>query len=85
MKREYETFAKINKSMPELAGPGKNPTVLQLAVDNINLALCDSRDLTVAQEITPVIKKLFNFLWKTKEIKSKEPDFIKIEKKVAHV
>ena len=30
--------------MPELAG-GKTPTVLKFAVDNANLALCDSRDL----------------------------------------
>ena len=42
--KKNEIFAELNKNMPELAG-GKTPTVLTFAVDNANLALCDSRDL----------------------------------------
>ena len=38
--------------MPELAVfvsmLGENPTVLKLAVDNVNLSLCDLRDLSVS-------------------------------------
>jgi len=43
-------------------------------------------NLDVPREIIPTIKtKLFNFLWKKKETKSKEPDFIKTETKVVYV
>ena len=38
--------------MPELAVfvlmLGENPTVLKLAVDNVNLSLCDLRDLSAS-------------------------------------
>ena len=36
-------FAEVNKNSPELVR-GKTPSVLKLAVDNVNLGLCDSRD-----------------------------------------
>ena len=43
-------FAEVNKNLLELAVfvsmPGENPTVLKLAVDNVNLSLCDLRDLS---------------------------------------
>ena len=44
-------FAEVNKNLLELAVfvsmLGENPTVLKLAVDNVNLSLCDLRDLTL--------------------------------------
>ena len=44
-------FAEVNKNLPELAVflsmLGENPTVLKLAVDNVNLTLWDLRDLSV--------------------------------------
>ena len=43
-------FAEVNKNFLELAVfvsmLGENPTVLKLAVDNVNLSLCDLRDLS---------------------------------------
>ena len=43
-------FAEVNKNLLELAvfvsTLGENPTVLKLAVDNVNLSLCDLRDLS---------------------------------------
>ena len=43
-------FAEVNKNLLELAVfvsmLGENPTVLKLAVDNVNLSLCDLRDLS---------------------------------------
>ena len=43
-------FAEVNKNLPELAVfvsmLGENPTILKLAVDNVNLSLWDSRDLS---------------------------------------
>ena len=43
-------FADVNKNLLELAVVvsmlGENPTVLKLAVDNVNLSLCDLRDLS---------------------------------------
>ena len=43
-------FAEENKNLPELAVfvsmLGENPTVLKLAVDNVNLSLWDLRDLS---------------------------------------
>ena len=48
-KKNY-IFAEVNKNLPELAVfvsiLGENPTVLKLAVDNVNLSLCDLRDLS---------------------------------------
>ena len=42
-------FAEVNKNLLELAVfvsmLGENPTVLKLAVDNVNLSLWDLRDL----------------------------------------
>ena len=43
-------FAEVNKNLLELAVfvsmLGENPTVLKLAVDNVNLSLCDLHDLS---------------------------------------
>ena len=43
-------FAEVNKNLLELAVfvsmLRENPTVLKLAVDNVNLSLCDLRDLS---------------------------------------
>ena len=43
-------FAEVDKNLLELAVfvsmLGENPTVLNLAVDNVNLSLCDLRDLS---------------------------------------
>ena len=43
-------FAEVNKNLLELAVfvsiLGENPTVLKLAVDNVNLSLWDLRDLS---------------------------------------
>ena len=43
-------FAEVNKNLLELAVfvsmLGENPTVLKLAMDNVNLSLCDLRDLS---------------------------------------
>ena len=43
-------FAEVNKNFLELAVfvsmLGENRTVLKLAVDNVNLSLCDLRDLS---------------------------------------
>ena len=43
-------FAEVNKNLLELAVfvsmLGENPTILKLAVDNLNLSLCDLRDLS---------------------------------------
>ena len=43
-------FAEVNKNLLELAVfvsmLEENPTVLNLAVDNVNLSLCDLRDLS---------------------------------------
>ena len=43
-------FAEVNKNLLELAVfvsmLGENPTVLKLAVDNVNLSLCELRDLS---------------------------------------
>ena len=43
-------FAEVNKNLLELAVfvsmLGENPTVLKLVVDNVNLSLCDLRDLS---------------------------------------
>ena len=43
-------FAEVNKNLLELAVfvsmLGENPTVLKLAVDNVNLSLCHLRDLS---------------------------------------
>jgi len=48
--------------------------------------ISSASSLNVPQGITPVTKtKLFNFLWKIKETKSKEPDCIKVEITVACV
>ena len=45
-------FAEVNKNLLELAVfvsmLGENPTVLKLAVDNVNLSLCDLRDLSAS-------------------------------------
>ena len=44
-------FAEVNKNLPELtvfvSMLGEHPTVLKLAVDNVNLSLWDLRDLSV--------------------------------------
>ena len=43
-------FAEVNKNLLELAVfmsmLGENPTVLKLAMDNVNLSLCDLRDFS---------------------------------------
>ena len=43
-------FAEVNKNLLELAVfvsmLGENPTILKLAVDNVNLSLWDLRDLS---------------------------------------
>ena len=43
-------FAEVNKNLLELAVfvsmLGENPSVLKLAVDSVNLSLCDLRDLS---------------------------------------
>ena len=48
--KEILIFAEINKNFLELAVfvsmLGENPNVLKLAVDNVNLSLCDLRDLS---------------------------------------
>ena len=48
--QEKLIFSEVNKNLPELAVfvsiLGENPTVLKLAVDNVNLSLCDLRDLS---------------------------------------
>ena len=48
LKKNY-VFAEANKSLPELAVfvsmLGENPTILKLAVYNVNLSLCDLRVL----------------------------------------
>ena len=48
--KEKLIFAEVNKNLLELAVfvsmLGENPTVLKLAVDNVNLSLCDLRDLS---------------------------------------
>ena len=41
--------------MPELVG-GKPQTVLKFAVDNVNLALCDSHDLFLAPVLIKMLK-----------------------------
>ena len=48
--QEKLIFSEVNKNLPELAVfvsiLGENPTVLKLAVDNVNLSLCHLRDLS---------------------------------------
>ena len=48
--KEKLIFAEVNKNLLELAVfvsmLGENPTVLKLAVDNVNLSLCDLRYLS---------------------------------------
>ena len=48
--QEKLIFSEVNKNLPELAVfvsiVGENPTILKIAVDNVNLSLCDLRDLS---------------------------------------
>ena len=78
-----------NKSNPlQLKWFHRPVKIVVLIIKSLGLSqlVYSASNLTVPQETTPIIKtKLFNFLWKNKETKSKEPDFIKIEEKVAYV
>ena len=48
--KKHEIFAEVNKNLPELSVfvsmLGENPTVIKLAVYNVNLSLCDLRDFS---------------------------------------
>ena len=59
--KENSTFAEITQSMPE------HPTVLKLAVDYVNLALCDSRDLSLL-----CLKYIFFSFYRSVRFKAKE-------------